>query len=59
MPLYEYVCEDCGQRIEVIQKMDDAPLDKHECGGKLNKLPSAASIQFKGSGFYATDYKGK
>jgi putative FmdB family regulatory protein len=57
MPLYEYQCTACGQRIEVLQRFQDAPL--HECphcGGALTKLLSAPALQFKGSGFYLTDY---
>ena len=58
MPLYEYECEACGQRFEVIRKSSDPPLDvcKH-CGqGPIRRLPSSPAIQFKGSGFYITDY---
>lgn len=57
MPLYEYDCPACG-RFEVLQKMSDAPLDKHECGNPVKKVMSASAFSFKGSGFYATDYKG-
>jgi len=57
MPLYEYRCEVCGSVIEVIQRFSDAPLELHEsCGGRLEKLISASAFQFKGSGFYITDY---
>jgi putative FmdB family regulatory protein len=56
MPLYEYDCPKCG-RFEVLQRMSDAPLEKHECGKKVKKVLSAGSFAFKGSGFYATDYK--
>jgi putative FmdB family regulatory protein len=57
MPIYEYSCEKCGKTIEVIQKMSDKPLRKHEkCGGKLSKLISASGFQFKGTGWYVTDY---
>lgn len=57
MPLYEYQCQSCGQRTEVIQNLSDAPLAECEkCGGALKKLMSAPAIQFKGSGFYKTDY---
>lgn len=57
MPIYEYECSKCGKRIEVIQKMSDKPLKKHEgCGGALTKLISAAGFQFKGTGWYVTDY---
>src|SRR5215813_10364559 len=57
MPIYEYRCAKCDQTIEVIQKMSDKPLKKHEgCGGMLTKLISAAGFQFKGTGWYVTDY---
>jgi putative FmdB family regulatory protein len=61
MPTYEYECEKCGKRFDVFQSMSDEPLKKHEkCGGKLKRLISGgAGIIFKGSGFYATDYKNK
>src|SRR5215510_4515282 len=62
MPIYEYECSKCGKTIEVIQKFSDKPLTKHkECGGRLTKLISAAGFQFKGTGWYVTDYakKGK
>ena len=60
MPIYEYECSKCGKRIEVIQKMSDKPLKKHEgCGGSLSKLISAAGFQFKGTGWYVTDYARK
>ena len=57
MALYEYQCENCGERFEVIQKFSDAPLTVHEkCGGKVERLISASAFQFKGSGWYVTDY---
>ena len=57
MPLYEYECEKCGEQFEVMQKFSDAPLTKHEkCGGRVNRLLSAPALQFKGSGWYITDY---
>lgn len=57
MPLYEYRCEQCGKVFEVIQKFSDAPLETHqECGGKVERLISAPALQFKGSGWYITDY---
>jgi putative FmdB family regulatory protein len=57
MPLYEYRCTGCGQRIEVLQHFSDAPLREcPHCGGTLKKLLSAPALQFKGSGFYLTDY---
>jgi putative FmdB family regulatory protein len=60
MPIYEYKCSKCGKTIEVIQKMSDKPLKKHEqCGGALTKLISAAGFQFKGTGWYVTDYARK
>jgi len=60
MPIYEYECAKCGKRIEAIQKMSDKPLKKHVgCGGTLNKLISAAGFQFKGTGWYVTDYARK
>jgi putative FmdB family regulatory protein len=60
MPIYEYQCAKCGKTIEVIQKMSDKPLKKHEqCGGSLTKLISAAGFQFKGTGWYVTDYARK
>lgn len=60
MPLYEYRCQKCGATIEKIQKFSDAPLTKCEkCGGKLEQVLSAPAIQFKGSGWYVTDYARK
>jgi putative FmdB family regulatory protein len=63
MPLYEYECDACGQRFEVIQKFSDAPTATcNVCGkGPVHRLPSSPAIQFKGSGWYITDYaqKGK
>ena len=57
MPLYEYQCDACGHRFEVIQKFSDAPLETCEkCGGVVRKLLSSPAIQFKGSGWYITDY---
>jgi len=57
MPLYEYHCDSCGKTIEVIQKFSDEPLTVHkDCGGKLEKLISRSAIQFKGSGWYVTEY---
>ncbi len=58
MPIYEYVCASCGKKTEVIQRMNAAPLKLcPHCGGvKLKKAFSAPAIQFKGSGFYITDY---
>ena len=57
MPLYEYQCQACEGRVEVIQRFSDAPLATcADCGGDLRKLISSPAIQFKGSGFYITDY---
>ena len=57
VPLYEYKCEKCEARIEVLQNMADPPLETHEgCGGQLDKQVSLSSFQLKGSGWYATDY---
>ena len=61
MPLYEYQCDACGRRFEKIQKFSDSPLEKCElCGeGPVRKLMSSPAIQFKGSGWYITDYAKK
>ena len=57
MPLYEYQCEACGHRFEVIQKFSDALVEKCPvCGGAVRKLQSAPAFQFRGSGWYVTDY---
>ncbi len=57
MPLYEYACQTCGQRVEIIQKISDPPYAHcPKCGGEMRKLASSPAIQFKGSGFYKTDY---
>jgi putative FmdB family regulatory protein len=63
MPLYEYECGACGERFEVIQKFSDGPVEVcRKCGkGPVQRLVSSPAIQFKGSGWYITDYaqKGK
>ena len=62
MPLYEYRCDACGQRFEVIQKFSETTEACRLCGkGPVERLQSAPGIQFKGSGWYVTDYaqKGK
>src|ERR1041384_5993747 len=57
MPLYEYKCERCGDVFEVMQKFSDAPVEVHEgCGGHVERLLSAPALQFKGTGWYITDY---
>jgi putative FmdB family regulatory protein len=57
MPIYEYQCTKCNERTEVIQKFSDPPYSVcDKCGGDVRKLMSAPAIQFKGSGFYKTDY---
>ncbi|PYR00152.1 MAG: transcriptional regulator [Acidobacteria bacterium] len=60
MPLYEYECDACRHRFERIQKFSD-PLEDTcpTCGGRVRKLMSSPAIQFKGSGFYITDYATK
>ena len=60
MPIYEYKCQSCGERYEKLQKYSD-PLCKKcpHCGGPLKKLISSPAIQFKGNGFYITDYPKK
>ena len=60
MPIYEFECRKCKAHIEVFQKMNDKPPAKcRKCGGKLERKISAPAIQFKGSGWYVTDYAGK
>ena len=62
MPLYEYQCDACGQRFEIIQKFSETADACRRCGkGPVHRLLSSPAIQFKGSGFYITDYaqKGK
>ena len=60
MPIYEYTCRKCGAHLEVMQKISDKPLARHSrCGGKLEKEWSRTGFQFKGSGWYVTDYAGR
>lgn len=60
MPIYEYTCQKCKAHIEIMQKVTDKPLARHaKCGGKLEKQWSSTSFQFKGTGWYVTDYAGK
>jgi putative FmdB family regulatory protein len=57
MPLYEYECGACGHHFEVIRKFSDPPEEKcPKCGGEVRKLQSAPAFQFKGTGWYVTDY---
>jgi putative FmdB family regulatory protein len=57
MPIYEYVCQACGKKTEIIQRIRERPLRIcPHCGGKLKKAFSAPAIQFKGTGWYVTDY---
>jgi putative FmdB family regulatory protein len=57
LPIYEYKCEGCGEVFELIQKFADEPLTVHEkCGGHVHRLMSAPAFQFKGTGWYVTDY---
>jgi putative FmdB family regulatory protein len=60
MPIYEYKCLDCGAHLEKMQKVSDELLKVCEiCGGKLEKQWSRSGFQFKGEGWYVTDYAGK
>jgi putative FmdB family regulatory protein len=60
MPLYEYQCKKCGHRFEKIQKFSDKPVKKcPQCGGPVEQTISAPAVQFKGSGWYVTDYAKK
>jgi putative FmdB family regulatory protein len=57
MPIYEYKCHNCGKTFEVIQKFSDSALTRHEeCGGEVERLISTSALQFKGTGWYVTDY---
>lgn len=57
MPLYDYKCHKCGKTFEVRQKFADETLKVHdECGGEVERLISVPALQFKGSGWYVTDY---
>lgn len=59
MPIYEYQCDDCGAKHEHLQKINEAAFSNcPDCGGSYRKLLSAAGFQLKGSGWYATDFKG-
>ncbi|MGH9441457.1 MAG: FmdB family zinc ribbon protein [Thermoanaerobaculia bacterium] len=60
MPLYEYLCASCKKKIEVLQGFNEKAIRNcPHCGGKLRKLMSSPAIQFKGSGWYVTDYASK
>lgn len=60
MPIYEYLCDACHERTELLQKLADPPATVcPSCGGALRKLVSAPAFQFKGSGWYLTDYAKK
>ncbi|HTG36270.1 MAG TPA: FmdB family zinc ribbon protein [Thermoanaerobaculia bacterium] len=60
MPIYEYECLQCGKRTEALQRMGEGPIAAcPACGGEVKKLISSPAFQFKGSGWYVTDYGGK
>lgn len=62
MPIYEYECEKCGHVFETIQKVDARPIrqcEREQCRGKVQRLVSSPAIQFKGTGWYITDYARK
>ena len=60
VPLYEYECQACHFRFEKLQRLSDPPPPKcRECGGKIAQMMSTSSVQFKGSGWYVTDYQRK
>ena len=60
MPLYEYKCTKCGVTFEIIHKVGENPLKKcSNCGGSIKKVISSPAFQFKGSGWYVTDYAKK
>ena len=60
MPLYEYQCKKCKHKFEKIQKFSDQPIRKcPECGSPVEKVMHAPNVQFKGTGWYVTDYGGK
>ncbi len=57
MPLYEYECQVCGERFERIQRVDAEPVHScPQCGGAVHRLMGVPALQFKGSGWYVTDY---
>ncbi len=60
MPIYEYKCSACSNRIEILQKINDPPLSVcDKCHGTMSKVISPAGLMFKGSGWYITDYSSK
>jgi len=60
VPLYEYQCQKCGHRFELIQKFSDPPAERCvSCGGPVERLISSSAFQFKGTGWYVTDYARK
>ncbi len=60
MPIYEFRCKKCGNHIEVFQKISDKPPTRcKKCGGRLEKQISRTAVQFKGEGWYVTDYARK
>ncbi|UCH35295.1 MAG: hypothetical protein JSV65_02780 [Armatimonadota bacterium] len=60
MPTYEYECNDCKSRVELIQRVSDPPLKEcRKCGGPMRKLLFPVGVIYKGSGFYTTDYARK
>jgi len=60
VPLYEYECKQCGHRFEKIMKFSDEPIKVcPKCGGEVEQMVSAPAVQFKGSGWYVTDYAKK
>jgi putative FmdB family regulatory protein len=60
MPIYQYKCENCDEQFDVIQKFADEPLTVHaKCGGAVHRMMTAPAFQFKGTGWYVTDYANK
>jgi len=60
MPIYEYECRSCGERFDAMQKLSDPPLTECKfCKGNVRKLLGTPALQFKGTGWYITDYAGK
>jgi putative FmdB family regulatory protein len=60
MPIYQYKCENCDEQFDVIQKFADEPLTVHvKCGGHVHRMMTAPAFQFKGTGWYVTDYANK